>query len=33
MMNILTSWLSPSLLHAVAWTLLHFLALCRNLNK
>jgi len=25
MMNILTSWLSPSLMHAVAWTLLHFL--------
>ena len=25
MMNILTSWLSPSLTHAVAWTLLHFL--------
>jgi beta-lactamase regulating signal transducer with metallopeptidase domain len=25
MMNILTSWLSPNLLHAVAWTLLHFL--------
>jgi beta-lactamase regulating signal transducer with metallopeptidase domain len=25
MMNILTSWLSPSLIHAVAWTLLHFL--------
>ena len=24
-MNILTSWLSPSLMHAVAWTLLHFL--------
>src|SRR6202451_1706481 len=25
MMNILTSWLSPGLMHAVAWTLLHFL--------
>jgi hydrogenase-4 membrane subunit HyfE len=25
MMNILTSRLSPSLMHAVAWTLLHFL--------
>jgi beta-lactamase regulating signal transducer with metallopeptidase domain len=25
MMNILTSWLSPSLMRAVAWTLLHFL--------
>jgi beta-lactamase regulating signal transducer with metallopeptidase domain len=25
MMNILTSWLSPSLMHVVAWTLLHFL--------
>jgi beta-lactamase regulating signal transducer with metallopeptidase domain len=25
MMNILTSWLSPSLMQAVAWTLLHFL--------
>ena len=24
MMNILASWLSPSLMHAVAWTLLHF---------
>ncbi|MGA9979245.1 MAG: M56 family metallopeptidase [Candidatus Sulfotelmatobacter sp.] len=24
-MNILTSWLSPSLMHTVAWTLLHFL--------
>jgi len=24
-MNILTSWLSPGLMHAVAWTLLHFL--------
>ncbi len=25
MMNVLTNWLSPSLMHAVAWTLLHFL--------
>ena len=25
MMNILTNWLSPSLMHVVAWTLLHFL--------
>ncbi len=25
MMNALTNWLSPSLMHAVAWTLLHFL--------
>jgi beta-lactamase regulating signal transducer with metallopeptidase domain len=25
MTNLLTSWLSPSLMHAVAWTLLHFL--------
>jgi beta-lactamase regulating signal transducer with metallopeptidase domain/predicted flap endonuclease-1-like 5' DNA nuclease len=25
MMNILTSWLSPNLTHAVSWTLLHFL--------
>ena len=25
MMNLLTNWLSPSLMHAVAWTLLHFL--------
>lgn len=25
MTNVLTSWLSPSLMHAVAWTLLHFL--------